>query len=333
MGLSPNIQRKKKFMLKDCAHCAGSFGQEAFAPTRSIFYPEGVIPICNSCIDQLINEQGGDWQFVDKLCQMADIPFVPKEWEKIVEMNPVGAFYVYSQVFLSSEYDGIGWSDYYEAFRRLRDANRIEDELPGLSDDKRARLKKMWGANYDDEALEYLDNLYQGLLSTQNINGKLQMDQAQKICKMSYEIDRRIEEGTDFDKLLASYDKLVKAAEFTPKNVKNINDFDTFGEAAKWMEKNGWRNRFYDNVTRDIVDETIKNFQSFVQRLYVNESNIGDEVTRRMEALKNVAALEKGDSYYGTDAEHDLDSFERDGYEVVFDGEDDDFNVDLEGEE
>ena len=319
-------------MLKDCAHCAGSFGPEGFSPTKSIFYPEGVIPICNDCIDKMINEHGGDWSFVDKLCQMADIPFIPKEWQNIAEMNAVGAFYVYSQIFLNSEYDGIGWGDYYEAFCRLRDAGKIEEELPGLSDDKRARLKKMWGANYDDEALDYLDMLYQGLLSTQNINGKLQMDQAQKICKMSYEIDRRIEEGTDFDKLLASYDKLVKAAEFTPKNVKNINDFDTFGEAAKWMEKNGWRNRFYDNVTRDIVDETIKNFQSFVQRLYTNESNIGDEVTRRIESLKNVAALEKGDNYYGTDAEHDLDSFEREGYEVTFDGEDDDFNVDLEEE-
>ena len=320
-------------MLKDCVHCAGSFGPEGFAPTRSIFYPDGALTICNDCIDKMIDAEGGDWQFVDKLCQMADIPFIPKEWQNIAEMNAVGAFYVYAQIFLNSEYDGIGWSDYFEAFRSLRDSGRIEDELPCLSEDKRARLKKMWGANYDDAALDYLDTLYQGLLSTQNINGKLQMDQAQKICKMSYEIDRRIEEGTDFDKLLASYDKLVKAAEFTPKNVKNINDFDTFGEAAKWMEKNGWRNRFYDNVTRDIVDETIKNFQSFVQRLYTNESNIGDEVTRRMEALKNVAALEKGESYYGTDAEHDLDSFERDGYEVVFDGEDDDFNVDLEEEE
>lgn len=320
-------------MLKDCVHCAGSFGPEGFAPTKSPFYADGVITICNDCIDKMIDEHGGDWQFVDKLCQMSDIPFIPREWEKIVEMNSVGAFYVYSQIFINSEYDGLGWFDYFEAFRRLRDAGKIEEELPGLSEEKRARLQKMWGANYDDAALDYLDTLYQGLLSTQNINGKLQMDQAQKICKMSYEIDRRIEEGTDFDKLLASYDKLVKAAEFTPKNVKNINDFDTFGEAAKWMEKNGWRNRFYDNVTRDIVDETIKNFQSFVQRLYTNESNIGDEVTRRMEALKNVAALEKGDSYYGTDAEHDLDSFERDGYEVVFDGEDDDFNVDLEGEE
>ena len=327
MGLAPNIQRKKRFMLKDCSRCGGSFGEEGFAPTRSIFYPEGVIPVCNDCIDKLIDEHGGDWQFVDKLCQMADVPFVPREWENIAGMNPTGAFAKYAEIFLSSEYDGIAWSDYFEAFRTLRDVGRIEDELPVLADDKRARLKKIWGANYDDQALEYLDNLYQGLLSTQNINGKLQMDQAQKICKMSYEIDRRIEEGTDFDKLLASYDKLVKAAEFTPKNVKNINDFDTFGEAAKWMEKNGWRNRFYDNVTRDIVDETLKNFQGFVQRLYTNESSISEEVNRRIEQLKTTAALEQ-ESYYGTNKDYDLDQFERDGCEVVFEGENDEFQID-----
>ena len=96
MGLSPNIQRKKKFMLKDCVHCAGSFGPEGFAPTRSIFYPEGVIPICNDCIDKMIDAELGNWQFVDKLCQMTDIPFIPKEWENVKEMNAVGAFYVYA---------------------------------------------------------------------------------------------------------------------------------------------------------------------------------------------------------------------------------------------
>jgi hypothetical protein len=68
--------------------------------------------------------------------------------------------------------------------------------------------------------------------------------------------------------------------------------------------------------------------------LYVNESNIGDEVTRRMEALKRTAELEGGDSnYYGTGNEHDLDSFEREGYEVTFDGEEDDFTVELEDDE
>jgi hypothetical protein len=45
--------------------------------------------------------------------------------------------------------------------------------LPGLADEKRKTLKAKWVANYDDEALEYLNNLYLGLLSTQNINGKL----------------------------------------------------------------------------------------------------------------------------------------------------------------
>jgi hypothetical protein len=164
-------------------------------------------------------------------------------------------------------------------------------------------------------------------MTTQNVNGSLQIDQALKICKMSYEIDRRIAEGTDFDKLLSSYDKLVKSAEFTPKNVKNINDFDTFGEATKYMEKCGWRNTFYDGVTRDIVDESIKNFQAFNQRLYINESNIGEEITRRLESLKHTAEME---NYYGTDKKQDLDAFEQDGFDIVFEGEDDDFIVEDE---
>ena len=179
------------------------------------------------------------------------------------------------------------------------------------------------------EALQYLEGLFNGLMTTQNVNGALQVDQAKKICKMSYEVDRRIEEGSDFDKLLSSYDKLVKAAEFTPKNVKNINDFDTFGEAIKWLEKKGWRNSFYDGVTRDIVDESMKNFQNFNQRLYTNESKIGEEITRRLEALKHTAAMEN-ESYYGTDKQYDLDAFEREGFDVIFEGEEEEFSAEVD---
>ena len=240
-------------------------------------------------------------------------------------------FYRYATIFQQSEYDGIGWSDYYKAFKELKAAGVLEDEIPEIADKKRRDLKDKWGANYDDEALRYLEGLFNGLMTTQNVNGALQIDQAKKICKMSYEVDRRIEEGSDFDKLLSSYDKLVKAAEFTPKNVKNINDFDTFGEAIKWLEKRGWRNTFYDNVTRDIVDESMKNFQNFNQRLYTNESSMPEEIARRIEALKTTAALEN-DNYYGTDKSYDLDAFEREGYEVSFEGDDDDFRVEVDDE-
>lgn len=331
MALAPKIQRKFKFISKKCSICGGTFGPESFAPTKSLFFADGVVPVCNDCIDGILANENDSWATVDKVCQLADIPFVPKEWERLKEMDETNVFYRYANIFQTSEYEGLGWGDYYQAFLKLKQENDLERELPGLADEKRRKLKEKWGGNYDDEALEYLEQLFNGLMTTQNVNGALQVDQALKICKMSYEIDRRIAAGDDFDKLLGSYDKMVKAAEFTPKNVKNINDFDTFGEATRWMEKRGWRNQFYDDVTRDIVDESIKNFQAFNQRLYTNESSIPEEIARRLDALKTTAEME---NYYETNTEHDLDSFEQDGYEaLIHDTANEEFQVDLNDEE
>lgn len=335
MGLAPNIQKKAKFISKKCSICGGIFGPESFAPTKSLFYPEGVIPVCNDCIDGILAMENDSWDAVDKICQMADIPFVPKEWERLRDMDENNVFYRYANIFLASEYEGLGWSDYHKAFLDLKQKNEVESEIPLLADEKRQKLREKWGGNYDDEALRYLEELFNGLMTTQNVNGALQVDQALKICKMSYEIDRRIAAGEDFDKLLGSYDKMVKAAEFTPKNVKNINDFDTFGEVARWLEKKGWRNTFYDDVSRDIVDESMKNFQAFNQRLYTNESSIAEEINRRIEALKTTAELEKTtgprDNYYETDKDYDLDSFEQDGYEaLIHDAVNEEFEADLD---
>lgn len=316
MGLQPQIARRRNFALKQCNRCGGSFTPDAFAPTKSIFYHDGSLPICNSCIETYLIDVDFSWREVDKLCQWADIPFVPREWERLREMNGDKVFGVYAEVFAQSEYEGLGWDDYDKAFRDLKASGDIEDELPGIAEQKRKKLQERWGANYDDEALRYLEGLYNGLMTTQNVNGALQVDQALKICKMSYEIDCRIREGADFDKLLSSYDKLVKAAEFTPKNVKNINDFDSVGELIKWLEKRGWRNTFYDGVTRDIVDETIKNFQNFNQRLYTNESGIGEQITERINALKQAKAIEE-ETYYGTNKQYDLDEYDDRGYAAL----------------
>lgn len=313
MGLQPDIARRRSFALKTCNRCQAPQTPESFAPTKSIFYADGALPICNSCIESYLEDVDFDWGEVNKLCQYADIPFVPKEWERMRELNGSNAFPKYAEVFAQSEYEDLGWSEYFEAFRVLKASGELDDELPGIADKKRQQLQERWGANYDDEALRYLENLYNGLMTTQNVNGALQVDQALKICKMSYEIDCRIREGADFDKLLSSYDKLVKAAEFTPKNVKNINDFDSVGELIKWLEKRGWHNTFYDDVSRDIVDETMQNFQAFNQRLYTNESGIGEQITERLNNLKSVALIEQ-ESYYGTNAEYDLDNYENEGY-------------------
>lgn len=315
-----------------CAKCRSCRDLSCFPISRSLCAHSGYAPICNRCIDSMIAEADGNWSIVDKLCQVLDVPFVPQKWVEFYQTNPVGAFARYALIFRDQSYDNIGWSDYYKAFRELEAEGDIESELPLLSAARERQLREKWGANYDAEALHYLEGLYEGLMATQNVNGSLQLDQAKKICKMSYEIDKRIEEGSDFDKLLGSYDKLVKAADFTPKNVKNPNDFDSFGEAIKFLEKRGWHNPYYDGVTRDVVDETIKNMQSFNQSLYINESGIGEEITQRLQALQNATKLEQ-ETYYGTNAEHDLDRFEQEGLDFVFGEENDEFDPDAGGDQ
>lgn len=328
MGLQPKIKSNQTFVLKQCTRCAGRFGEENFSPTSSPFYG-GYLPWCNDCIQKFIESFENEWEAVDKLCQWADIPFVPKEWVRLKEMNE-NPFPAYARVFQSEEFEGLGWGEYYKEFKALEDAGMIEAELPLIDIDRKKKLTQKWGPGYDDEDLIYLENLFNGLTTTQNVNGALQTDQALKICKISLEIDSRIREGSDYDKLLTSYDKLVKIAEFTPKNVKNINDFDSFGEVIKWCEKRGWHNKFYDNVTRDIVDETLKNYQNFVQRLYTNESGIGDEITRRIEALKHVDATE---NIYGVGIDYDenIDLYEHEGFEQLMMGEE--FELDLDGDD
>ena len=57
----------------------------------------------------------------------------------------------------------------------------------------------------------------------------------------------------------------------------------------------------------------MKNFQAFNQRLYTNESGIGEQITERINNLKNAQMIER-ESYYGTDSEYDLDNYENEGY-------------------
>ena len=326
MALAPKIKKKSSFGFKKCQRCGGEFGEENFTQTNSYFF-NGSLPICNGCITDFLKEADFDWRAVDKVCQWADLPWVPKEWERLKEMNSEENIWgVYAAIFKGEEYVNIGWEEYYHQFKALKERGVIEDELPLLRDEKFNKLREKWGANYDEEQLIYLEDLYSGILKTQNVNGALQTKQAQQLCMISLELESRIRAGSDFDKLLTSYDKLVKVAEFTPKNAKNASDFDSVGELFRWLEKRGWKNKFFDGVTRDIVDETIKNIQSYNQRLYTNESSIGEEITRRLEALKSAKEQE---NFYDTNREYDLDEFENEGFEKLF-KEDEEFEVEVD---
>lgn len=322
MSFQPKIPVKRKtFVLKQCNRCGGTYGPDNYAPTSSIFFPDKVLPICNTCIKEFLKSENFNWEAIDKLCQLSDIPFIPKQWETLYRANGQDTFPVYARVFNAQEYENIGWDDYYKQFLELKERGLIEDELPLINEEKLARLREKWGSNYDDEELFQLEDLYNGIIASQNVNGALQVKHAKQICMMSLELDSRIRAGADFDKLLSSYDKLVKVADFTPKNSKSANDFDSVGELFHWLEKQGWRNRYYDGATRDELDEMMKNFENYNQRLYINESGIAEEIARRTEQLKSVNEAEQ-ENFYNLDTNFDLDEYDNEGYENLMGDED-----------
>lgn len=313
----------KGFLLKECEMCHKDFAPQNYIEVKSPLFPSGYLPICKFCIEQLVRSQQENWAIINKLCQWADVPFEIEKWEELYQDNGPGAFDLYCKIYRQVDYKTINWLEFNKKYLELERRGKLEDEVPGLREERIRKLQVKWGPNYCEEQLVYLENLYIGIMNSQNINGALQEDQALKLCKISLVIDERIRAGEDFDKLMGSYDKLTKTADFTPKNVKNANDFDSVGEVFAFLEKRGWINKFYDGAIRDEVDNTMKNVQSYVRKLYINESGISEEVDRKIEQLKVTKELEKNAFDYDLE-DNDADNYDKDAYDVI-----EEFEVDI----
>ena len=310
--------------MKKCQKCGQEKTLAHFIACENSIVHSGTLPICRECITEIIRAADPDqkWNVVNKLCQWADIPFVPEEWQKIYKGNGAEGFGVYAALFKQEEYKTLDWQMYNEVYNQLDEEDRIVDALPAQREKEFQDLVKKWGDTYDVKELEYLENLHQGLLLSQNVVGALNEDQALKLCKISLVIEDKIRSGIDFTKDLKAYDELAKLANLTPKNVKEANEFDSFGEVFAYMEKTGTVLPYYDNVVRDEVDYTIKNMKNWLRYLYVNETGVGDEIDQRVENLKTAAALE--------DDDFDEKDFRQYMKHVDEDEEDEEFRIDVE---
>ena len=282
----------KNSVVKTCSRCGYPTSIDNFLQTKSLLYQDGRVPICNDCLKKFSNQVKDDWAKINKMCQWLDIPFIPDQYQKVYNSNPNDAFLTYARIFRSKAYENLDWTTYYQKFKKLEKENELRTQLPLFEESRIRELQQVWGENYSPEQLSYLQNLLDGIMKTQNVNGELQYDQAKKLCKISLNIEERITADAEFDKLLASYEKLVKAAEFTPKNVKSASDFESVGELFAYLEKRGVKPSYCTDVSKDIVDQTIIDIQNFCQKLYINEPSMGEEISKRIESLQRAQEVE-----------------------------------------
>lgn len=278
---------------KICYKCKNEKTTSHYIAVNSQLF-NGSLPICRECLSKIIAAAPIEerWNTVDKICQWADVPFIPGEWEKIYQSNGKDALGVYIAIFRNEEYKNLDWEMYNKVYLELLEENRVEDAIPELREKQVKDWHRKWGMDYDEQQLEYLENLHQGLLNSQNVVGALNEDQALKLCKISLIIEEKIRAGMDFSKELKSYDSLATLSNLTPKNVKDANEFDSFGEVYAYLEKTGWVNKYYDGAIRDEVDNTEKNIKNWIRYLYVNETGIAEEIEQRINNLKVAAELE-----------------------------------------
>ena len=279
--------------LKKCQKCGQEKNTAAYIAVKSIMF-NGSLPICRQCLmDQLnkANAQGELWNVADKICQWADIPFIPEKFDEIYHTKGKDAIGTYMAIFRAKPYDTLDWKMYNDVYLQVQEENRVEDILPTVKENQQKKLIQKWGKNYDQDELEYLENLHIGLLNSQNVVGALNEDQALKLCKISLIIENKIRAGEEFDKDLKAYDSLSKLANLTPKAVKDANEFNSSGELFAYLEKIGVKIDYYDEEIRDEADFALKDIKMWNQALYVGETGVAEEIEQRIENLKVAAQL------------------------------------------
>lgn len=296
---------KKKFVMRQCPNCGELRSSSDYLPTSSPFFIDGYLTICTECLIDMF-DSADDWNALDRICQWADWPFLPEEWTKLSVNDGPRALKNYGLIFRGQTYgDRLNWRDQNEKWRLLQEDNKLDKAHNELQLANMAELAKKWQGTYLPDELEYLEDTLEGLQRTYGAAPGLQADQALKLCKISLLIDQRIREGQKFDDLIKGYNSLIEMGGFTAKNAANANDFESVGELFAYVEKKGFMNKFYDNVSRDIVDETMMNMQAYTRRIVMGEANIQDQVNDKLRAYKLSRIIED---------KMDVDQYEDDGY-------------------
>lgn len=283
---------RKAFKARDCIVCGKLKLADGYNYSMSKFFLDNRLPICKDCLDEFIQEADGEWAVVDEVCQWANVPFSPGNWTKMWEAYPSHAMSKYIELFNSSEYEGVSWSTYYERWKKLIEADKIAELHPEFDRERLLGLEKRWGGGYSPDEYYTLDDYYNRLESEYGLSDVISQDNARKLAKVSLELDRAVAAGLDITKQVNAYDKIQKASGFTPERAHDLNSFESVSEIALFMEQNGWKQKFHNKSTNDIVDSTMQNIQGYNRRLWDSEATMADQIEERIEGYKNIQAAE-----------------------------------------
>ena len=200
------------------------------------------------------------------------------------------------------------------------DRDSEEESIVGeLTDEDRRFLRLKWGKAYRPEEWIKLEQLYQEMTQSYDIQGAGHEDVLKLVCKASLKTNQLLDIG-DVDgaqKMSKMYDMLMKSGRFTAAQNKSDNGefLDSLSEFVAMCEKEGFIPRFYVDGPKDRVDETVADLKGYTHSLVVEEQNLGNLIEN---AVKQMAIEEAKEEDEDTEEEltlEEIDSLKDEDFE------------------
>ena len=252
--------------------------------------------VANKRIEETMKRQGYEAAEIAQALATASVPIPQGEIEIPVyqETN--------DNPFLSSG------DDYF-----AEQSGGADDFVDDLTEEDRTYLRLKWGKTYKPEEWIRLEQLYEEMMASYDVQGAGHIDTLKLVCKTSLKANQLIDIGDieGFQKMSKVYDSLMKSGKFTAaQNKAESGEFiDSIGELVALCEREGFIPRYYIDEPNDKVDRTLQDLQSYTRDLINEETNLSamiEHALREIEKDKeNESKLESDD---GTDDEEAFES-------------------------
>lgn len=236
-------------------------------------HTEHLQEVANKKMEETMKRQGYDAVEIHQAISQATVP-IPQvvEQPKFEDNNP----------FLAT-----GNEDY---FAEMNGGSAADDFVDDLTEEDKTYLRLKWGKTYKPEEWVRLEQLYEEMMASYDIQGAGHIDTLKLVCKTSLKANQLIDIGDieGFQKMSKVYDSLMKSGKFTAQqNKAETGDFvDSIGELIELCEKQGYIERYYIESPKDRVDLTIADMQRYTKALVEEETNLSIMVEKALRDIE-----------------------------------------------
>ena len=167
---------------------------------------------------------------------------------------------------------------------------RSSDFNDDLTDEDRIYLKLKWGKNYKPDEWVALEQLYEEMIHSYDIQAAGDINTLKIACKCSLKANQLLDIG-DIDgaqKATKMYDSLMKSGKWTAAQNKAGEEeaIDSVGQLVAICEKEGFIPRYYISEPKDHVDRVIEDMQKYTHDLIANESGLSQMIENAFKQMQ-----------------------------------------------